>query len=593
MTPDQNSNATLVTDDRSASVMVSVIIVNWNAREYLLQCLASLSSEVCRYAMEIIVVDNDSSDGSPEAVEAQFPHVRLFRSGGNLGFAKANNLGVSHSRGRYVAFINSDVKVLKGCLTTLVDYCDQHPEIGMAGPRVIGGDGKLQRSCRGFPTVWNMFCRALVLDAMFPRVKLFSGYAMTYWPQDTPRPVDMLSGCFWLVRREALNEVGLLDEAFFMYGEDMDWCKRFWAGGWKVTFVPSAEAIHYGGASSANAPVRFYIERQRADLQYWKKHHTWSGGRVLFCHLLRAPGPAQPRLRRCARCSRGGTVKRIPTRSAGVLPVCAGCFPVAFPPPPRPDFLSMQAKYILLTAAKNEETYIGETIASVLRQTVRPVAWFIIDDGSTDRTAEVVASFATKHPFIRLQSAGSRSGRNFGAKDTAIRAAYEMARPLDFDFVSVHDADIAPEKDDYYETMLGEFAKNPRLGIAGGFIFERQNGVWRERPGNSVDSVAGGSQMFRRRCFEEIGGYTPLYHGGADWLVQIEAKMAGWDLIARRDHPLLHYRPTSQSGTCAGCFQAGQMDASFGSHPIFEAVKCARRVAMKPILLGSLFRFSG
>ena len=264
-------------------IVVSVIIVNWNARKFLLQCLASLTPAVCRYPMEIIVVDNDSSDGSPEAVEAEFPQVRLIRSGGNLGFARGNNLGVSHSRGRYLAFVNSDVKVLKDCMTTLVDYCDRHPDVGMAGPRIIGGDGKLQRSCRGFPTIWNMFCRSLALDVTFPRVKLFSGYAMLYWAQDALRPVDILTGCFWLARREALEKVGLLDESFFMYGEDMDWCRRFWNAGWKLMFVPAAEAIHYGGASSANAPVRFYIEMQRADLQYWKKHHSWAG---VACYFL-------------------------------------------------------------------------------------------------------------------------------------------------------------------------------------------------------------------------------------------------------------------------------------------------------------------
>jgi hypothetical protein len=283
MKPDQKATTSVPQDAAAAPVVVSVIIVNWNAREYLLQCLASLTPAACRHAMEIIVVDNDSSDGSPEAVEAQFPHVQLVRSGANLGFARGNNLGVARSRGRYLAFVNSDVKVLPNCLTTLVDYCDQHPDVGVAGPRVIGGDGKLQRSCRGFPTVWNMFCRALALDAMFPRVKMFSGYELGYWPQETLRSVEVLSGCFWLVRREALEKVGLLDEAFFMYGEDVDWCKRFWDGGWKLMFVPAAGAIHYGGASSANAPVRFYIERQRADLQYWRKHHGWL---AVSCYFL-------------------------------------------------------------------------------------------------------------------------------------------------------------------------------------------------------------------------------------------------------------------------------------------------------------------
>lgn len=254
--------------------MISVVIVSWNARDFLLQCLASLYAEECRYPVEIIVVDNASSDGSAEHVASCYPRVRLIRNASNLGFAKANNVGIAASTSKYVCLVNSDVKVLPNCINSLVEYCEEYSGVGMAGPRVIGGDGKLQRSCRGFPTVWNMFCRALALDTIFPKAKVFTGYSLRYWPQDTCRAVDILSGCFWLVRREALLEVGVLDESFFMYGEDMDWCKRFHNHGWNLVFVPTAEAIHYGGASSANAPVRFYIERHRADLQYWQKHHS-------------------------------------------------------------------------------------------------------------------------------------------------------------------------------------------------------------------------------------------------------------------------------------------------------------------------------
>jgi GT2 family glycosyltransferase len=260
--------------NNSSQAVVSIVIVSWNARDYLMQCLESLTPVVCRYPMEIIVVDNASSDGSAELAENNFPQVRLIRNPANLGFAKANNLGIAASAGRYVCLVNSDVKVLPDCISRLVDYCERHPDVGMAGPRIIGGDGKLQRSCRGFPTLWNMLCRALALDSIFSRIKLFTGYSLSFWPQDDTRSVDILTGCFWLVRRETLGRVGLLDESFFMYGEDMDWSRRFWLGGSKLFFVPSAEAIHYGGASSSNSPVRFYIEKQRADLQYWKKHHS-------------------------------------------------------------------------------------------------------------------------------------------------------------------------------------------------------------------------------------------------------------------------------------------------------------------------------
>jgi GT2 family glycosyltransferase len=239
-----------------------------------MQCLASLSTQASSYPMETIVVDNASSDGSADQVAALYPDVRLIRNAENVGFAKANNQAVSVSTGRYLCFVNSDVKVLPHCVTRLVDFCEENPDVGMVGPRIIGGDGKLQRSCRGFPTVWNMFCRAVALDTFFPGNKIFTGYSLSHWPQDSVRPVDILSGCFWLVRRRALSQVGLLDENFFMYGEDMDWCKRFRANRWQVVFLPSAEAIHYGGASSSNSPVRFYIEKQKADLQYWRKHHS-------------------------------------------------------------------------------------------------------------------------------------------------------------------------------------------------------------------------------------------------------------------------------------------------------------------------------
>jgi GT2 family glycosyltransferase len=255
--------------------VVSVIIASWNAREYLHQCLASLTSEACFYPMEIIVVDNASSDGSADYVARHYPNVVLIRNRENLGFARANNLGISASTGRYICLINSDVKVLPNCITGLVDFCQEHPKVGMVGPRMIGFDGILQRSCRGFPNLWNMFCRALALDTLFPGNKMLTGYSLTHWKQDSLRPVDILFGCFWVVRREAVEQVGLLDEGFFIFSEDMDWCKRFWAHQWQVVFVPSSEAIHYGGASSSNAPLRFDIERQKADLQYWNKHYSF------------------------------------------------------------------------------------------------------------------------------------------------------------------------------------------------------------------------------------------------------------------------------------------------------------------------------
>jgi glycosyltransferase involved in cell wall biosynthesis len=254
----------------------------------------------------------------------------------------------------------------------------------------------------------------------------------------------------------------------------------------------------------------------------------------------------------------------------------------------------MHINFILLTAAKNEERYITIAIESVLRQNIRPLLWLIIDDGSTDQTAEIVQSYMDKHTFIRLYSTNNDGKRSFGSKDKAINEAYELTRQLEFDFVGIQDADIAPKENNYYERVLSKFEINKALGIAGGYIYEPYKGAWGCRISNSPDSVAGGIQLFRRICFEGIGGYTPLHYGGEDWLAQLDAKIAGWEVMALPELPVYHYRPTSSSGgRWRGLFRQGMMDASFGSHPFFELLKCTRRIAESPVLFGSFISFSG
>ncbi len=252
---------------------LSVIIVSWNAKSYLLQCLESVFRQAPSDRLEVIVVDNASTDGSPEAVRRGYPEVKLICNASNDGFAKANNIGIAASSGDYLFFINSDVVVDDGCFEKLIQYMDAHADVGLLGPRIRNADGTLQRTFMGFPSLWNTLCRALALDSLFPHSRMFGSYFLTYWNGTDTRAVDVINGCFWMVRRSALSAVGLLDERFFMYGEDVDWCRRFASRDWKVVFFAGAEALHYGGASSANAPIRFDIEMQRANYQYWRKHH--------------------------------------------------------------------------------------------------------------------------------------------------------------------------------------------------------------------------------------------------------------------------------------------------------------------------------
>jgi GT2 family glycosyltransferase len=253
---------------------LSIIIVSWNTKKLLLDCLTSLQPCSTNRNIEIIVVDNASSDGSPEAVAKEFPNVRLILNDANLGFSMANNIGIRQCRGRFVCLMNSDVKVLDNCVEMLIDYLDKHPRIGLLGPKIFFPDMTVQSSCRRYPSLWNNFCGFFWLNRLFPKIPFFAAEHMFYFAYDSVKRVDVLVGCFVVARREAIEEVGLLDEDFFFYGEDLDWSKRFRDKGWEIVFYPDAHAIHYARSSSAKAPVRFAIEQQKSVLLYWKKHHS-------------------------------------------------------------------------------------------------------------------------------------------------------------------------------------------------------------------------------------------------------------------------------------------------------------------------------
>jgi GT2 family glycosyltransferase len=264
---------------------LSIVIVNWNTKDLLLQCIQTIKQTTLERSVEIIVVDNASVDGSAEAIRG-LPKVTVLCNEKNLGFAAANNRGIRVSNGKYVCLVNSDVEVLELCLDRMCMYMDEHPEVGLLGPKVLNKDLTLQRSCAELPSVRNTMTQALMLDRIFPKARWFRNRFLSDFGYDTEQDVEVLSGCFMMARREGLEEIGLLDEKFFIYKEDVDWCKRFADGGWGVRFYPAAKAIHYGGASSAVAPAKFLIEMEKANLQYWRKHHTWLGQTVATIAIL-------------------------------------------------------------------------------------------------------------------------------------------------------------------------------------------------------------------------------------------------------------------------------------------------------------------
>jgi GT2 family glycosyltransferase len=242
--------------------------------------------------MEVLVVDNASADDTVAMVESKFPGVKLIKSKENLGFAKGNNVAIRQCRGRYIALVNPDVIVFPGCLDALAEFLDENPNVGNVGPRVFNPDMTQQSTCRRFPNLWNNFCSASRLEETFKGRQFFAGEHMFYFPHDRTLQVDVIVGCFSTIRRKTFEEVGLLDEDLFMYGDDVDWCRRARNAGWQVVFYPGARAIHDRGKTTAPFPAHFAVAQQRSVLQYWTKHHSILGVMgiktiMFFHHLLR------------------------------------------------------------------------------------------------------------------------------------------------------------------------------------------------------------------------------------------------------------------------------------------------------------------
>jgi glycosyltransferase involved in cell wall biosynthesis len=254
----------------------------------------------------------------------------------------------------------------------------------------------------------------------------------------------------------------------------------------------------------------------------------------------------------------------------------------------------MQAKsYVLMTAAHNEQALIEKTILSVLSQTVLPLRWAIVSDGSTDRTNEIVDRYASQHDFISFLKLTRPPGRNFGSKGLALKQGVKLLDGFAHDFIGNLDADVALEPH-YFKTLMEEFDRDSQLGIAAGFIYEEENGDYKNRPSNRVDSVPHAAQLVRRECYEAIKGYQVFKYGGEDWYAQQCAKMSGWRAKALPSLKVFHKRHTGAAGNLLKHqFRLGRLDYSFGSDGIFEFTKCTIRLFEKPLLLGALARFGG
>ncbi|MGE5429451.1 MAG: glycosyltransferase [Syntrophomonadaceae bacterium] len=252
-----------------------------------------------------------------------------------------------------------------------------------------------------------------------------------------------------------------------------------------------------------------------------------------------------------------------------------------------------KTSYVLITAAKNEEAFIENTIKSVLKQSVLPFKWIIVSDGSTDCTDEIVSRYEAEFDFIQLQKVTSTEGRNFASKVYAVNIGYNLMKNLDYDFIGILDADITFEPD-YYKKLLKIFDENPSLGLAGGQIFDLYNGKMHKGI-NSHNSVGNAIQFFRRECFDKLGGLTPIANGGEDGVAEISVRMHGWEVKSISRLPVLHHRRTGTAvlNVLNFKFRQGSVEYCLGYHPFFQALKCIFRFREKPYVIGSIFRFAG
>ena len=262
---------------------LSVIIISWNVRELLARCLESVAAS--KPDAEVIVVDSASTDGSAQMVRERFAWARLIALDENVGFTAGNNIGLRASRGRHVMLLNPDTEVVGDALDAMLRYLDANPDVGAVGPHTLNTDGTTQSTRRRFPPLLTALFESTWLQPYAPR-RVLDRYYVNGPPDDATLDVDWVQGSALMVRRAAYEQVGGLDEGYVMYSEELDWCRRLKAAGWRVVYLGSARIVHHGGRSTDQAAAQRHIHFQTSKVRYFRKHHGWAAAEALRAFLL-------------------------------------------------------------------------------------------------------------------------------------------------------------------------------------------------------------------------------------------------------------------------------------------------------------------
>ena len=265
---------------------LSIIIVNYNVKYFLEQCLLSVRNACNEIASEIFVVDNNSVDGSVKMIKEKFPGIKIIENKENLGFSKANNQAIRLSSGKYILLLNPDTVVEDDTFIKVLNFMDEHPDAGGLGVKMIDGKGKfLPESKRGLPTPSVAFYKVFGFSRLFPKSKIFGQYHLGYLDKDKTHQVDILAGAFFLLRKETLDKTGLLDETFFMYGEDIDLSFRIIKAGYKNYYYPEVRIIHYKGESTKKSSINYVMVFYNAMIIFARKHFSQKNAKI-FSFLI-------------------------------------------------------------------------------------------------------------------------------------------------------------------------------------------------------------------------------------------------------------------------------------------------------------------
>jgi GT2 family glycosyltransferase len=262
--------------------ILSIIIVSWNTASFLENCLASIMANPPALPFEIWVIDNASTDNSPRIVREKFPQVHLVENHKNVGFARANNQAIQRCKGKYVLLLNPDTLVTSGALETLVDFLDTTPEAGAAGARILNPDGSLQIASHPKPTLSRELWRLFHLDSL----SSYAEYPTSKWETNQAQEVDVLIGACLMLRKDVLDQVGFLDEDYFMYSEEVDLCYRVQRAGWRLFWVPQAEVVHFGGQSTQQVPTEMFLNLYHGKIKFFRKHDGWVAAHIYKLILM-------------------------------------------------------------------------------------------------------------------------------------------------------------------------------------------------------------------------------------------------------------------------------------------------------------------